>query len=288
MEGVDRHALEAGPANVYFDGVSLGYLGEDVMLNIATRVTELKGAQAGDTPLDAVVSGAGVTVEVPLAEISVSKFAVGLVNAIRSGMPTGTLTSSGVQVTDGDTVVIGDKTYTFQSALTPLEGEVLMGATAAASLLNLVHAINKSGGVAGTDYSVALPHPLVSAAATSATVLTLTPKASTGDAIATTKTAATLTWTAATLTPGVGLLTFKNRVGLSVRTLSKELRIVKIKGGEESTDPNDIFVFPEASPAASETKIPFHPTQQRLITVTFMVWPSDAANEFGTMGEAAA
>lgn len=58
------------------------------------------------------------------------------------------------QVSDGDTVTLGTVTYTFKDALTPAEGEVLIGADAAASLLNLIRAINHTG-TPDTDYSVA-------------------------------------------------------------------------------------------------------------------------------------
>lgn len=63
-----------------------------------------------------------------------------------------TLTASGV-FSDGETVTIGDKTYTFVDALTSpsVANEVLIGASAAASLDNLKSAINASAGE-GTTY----------------------------------------------------------------------------------------------------------------------------------------
>lgn len=57
---------------------------------------------------------------------------------------------------DGSTVTIGSTVYTFQTVLTPgTAGQVhvLIGANAAASLLNLTRAINGTGGTPGTDYS---------------------------------------------------------------------------------------------------------------------------------------
>lgn len=287
MADVDRTKLEAGPANVLFGGVSLGYLGDALSLNIDTTVVELMGAQAGATPLDAIVSGGKIIVEVPLAEISVTKFGAGLVNSGLTGLPaTGVLTSSGVQVTAAATVTIGTKVYTFKaSPLTGIEGQILIGANAAATLVNLVRAINNSGGVNGTDYVVAASHPLVSAVSTSATVATLT-RISTTAAIPTTSTEATLTFGAATMAAnvGTGLLTFKNQVGLSLRSIAQELRIIKVKGGVPSTDPNDIFIFPSASAGPSTVKIPFHPTQQRLVVISFYVWPDDATKAWGTVG----
>lgn len=47
---------------------------------------------------------------------------------------------------NGETVVIGSKTYTFQTSLTDVDGNVLIGANGGASLVNLTAAINLSGG----------------------------------------------------------------------------------------------------------------------------------------------
>jgi hypothetical protein len=81
------------------------------------------------------------------------------VNAVAS---TGTLTSDETAPSDGDTVTIGDVTYTFKTALTPTEGEVLIGASAAAALDNLKAAVNHTG-TPDTDYSCAAAHPDVEA-----------------------------------------------------------------------------------------------------------------------------
>lgn len=54
-----------------------------------------------------------------------------------------------------ETVVIGGKTYTLQSALTNVDGNVLIGASAEATIDNLVAAINLGDG-AGTAYAAAM------------------------------------------------------------------------------------------------------------------------------------
>lgn len=62
--------------------------------------------------------------------------------------------ASGATVGNGETVVIGSRTYTFQTTLTDVNGNVHIGATLADSIHNLVNAINLGAG-AGTDYASA-------------------------------------------------------------------------------------------------------------------------------------
>lgn len=120
--------------------------------------------------------------------------------------PKGILTSTGVAPSDGDTVTIGASVYTFKTALTPTGGEVLIGASAAAALLNLIRAINHSG-TTGTDYAnagigaAANPDVVADIAVTASVRFTVYAKVSTAAsaALATTKVAVTLSWGAATL-----------------------------------------------------------------------------------------
>lgn len=116
----------------------------------------------------------------------------------------GTITSDNTNVADGDTVTIGNKTYTFRTALTPTEGEVLIGANADASLLNLIRAINHTG-TPDTDYKCAAAHTQVSAASSvTAHAFAVTALAAGSDGFdgATTETSAHLSWGAATLAGG--------------------------------------------------------------------------------------
>jgi hypothetical protein len=75
---------------------------------------------------------------------------------------------------DGDQLTIAGKTYTFRTALTPLEGEVLINVTADAALLNLARAINHTG-TPNTDYKCAAANANVSSSASvTAHAITLT------------------------------------------------------------------------------------------------------------------
>lgn len=117
---------------------------------------------------------------------------------------TGTITSDTTNVNDGDTVTIGSKTYTFKTALTPTEGEVLIGGDSDASLLNLIRAINHSG-TPDTDYKCAAANTQVTAATSvtaNAFAITAITGGLEGNSIATTTTSAHLSWGDETLTGG--------------------------------------------------------------------------------------
>jgi hypothetical protein len=64
-----------------------------------------------------------------------------------------TLTASG-QPSNGQTITIGSKVYTFQTVLTNVDGNVFIGASLTASLANLLNALNLGAG-SGTAYAAA-------------------------------------------------------------------------------------------------------------------------------------
>jgi hypothetical protein len=117
----------------------------------------------------------------------------------------GTLTSTGT-FTDTQTVVVGGKTYTTQSTLTNVDGNVFIGANAAATLQNLYDAINLTG-TAGTQYAAAMTeNSMVEATGVTATTLVVKAKVpgTIGNAIASTETQTNASWGAATLASGSG------------------------------------------------------------------------------------
>lgn len=114
------------------------------------------------------------------------------------------LTFSG-NAANTETFTVGSQTYTFVTALTiGTPNQVLVGASASASIVNATAAIMGGTG-ADSLYTAATPiNKFVTAVATSSTVMTVTAK-ETGagpNAIATTETIANASWGAATLTGG--------------------------------------------------------------------------------------
>lgn len=161
ISGLDPTALELGPANVSFDSVFLGFLGDDLAINMTTEAVPLTGAQTGTVPQDKVVTGGTFQVVVPFKEISLAN--------INKAFP------------NSDIFVLG-----------------------------------------GTKVE------------------------------------------------------FRPKVGLGLRSIAKELKVIKVIGSDESTDPADIFVIPIAAAVDAEVSLPFSPTEQRVFSATFEAWPDPA------------
>lgn len=138
---------------------------------------------------------------------------------------TGTLTSDNTNVSAGDTVQIAGKKYTFRAAPS-VEGDVLIGADADASLLNLIRAINHSG-TAGTDYVDARAHPQVSAA-TSVTAhafaITARQPGTAPNSYETIETAAHLSWGGTVLSGGVAAVPYEVKIGADAATSLDNLK----------------------------------------------------------------
>lgn len=103
-----------------------------------------------------------------------------------------------------ETVTIGNKTYTFKTALTPAADEVLIGASAAASLDNLKSAVNGTAG-AGTTYGTGtVAHTQVDATTNTDTTQLFVAKlgGTHGNAYASTETATNASFGGATFASG--------------------------------------------------------------------------------------
>lgn len=106
---------------------------------------------------------------------------------------------------NAETVTIGGKVYTFETALTNVDGHVKIAGNTNLTLLNLKNAINLGAGVPGTDYALATTaHPTVTGSNQSSTGLQIVAKTpgSGGNAITTTKVLANGAWGGATLANG--------------------------------------------------------------------------------------
>jgi hypothetical protein len=175
---------------------------------IAPTVTPTK--ESGETLLSYYISNSNGIITGPAGQSLIFKqsqtgWATGaFYETLAAATATNTVTSNNTNVSNNDTVTVQGRVYTFKTALTPAEGEVLIGANADASLLNLAHAINGTGGTPGTDYQVATANAFATSSAVTSHAITLTARASGTAANAWTlaKSAATLTVGGATFSGG--------------------------------------------------------------------------------------
>jgi hypothetical protein len=119
---------------------------------------------------------------------------------------TGTWTLAAGNVTAGDTVTIGTRVYTFQSPLVNSTADkVLVGATPAASVVNLVAAIMRGSGIGTLYSSPTTPNTLVTAVDGTGDVVDVTAIAvgALGNGIATTTVSTLAVWLATTTTGGI-------------------------------------------------------------------------------------
>lgn len=127
-----------------------------------------------------------------------------------------TLTSNAL---NNETVTIDTKVYTFQTTLTNVDGNVLIGATASDSIDNLIAAINLAAG-SGTIYAAAtVVHPTVTASAGTGDRMNVFAKTSgsSGNSIATTETLTGGSWISSTLGGGLD-----SNVYVNIRRYSHE------------------------------------------------------------------
>jgi hypothetical protein len=179
------------------NGTNPGY-GENVVIGAKTyRFTDALVRAARGTLTVSDVPHEGTTI---VAGTKTYKWRV----AIGAGaLATGTLTL-GANAADGKVVVIGTRTYTFKDTLTGAADEVLVEASASASLDNLIAAITAGAGV-GVKYGTGtVAHAVVTAVAGDGDTMVATAKA-VGFAgnVASTTDIATSSWASGTLIGGI-------------------------------------------------------------------------------------
>jgi len=191
----------------------LGYLN-----NVSSNIqTQLDNIVISGTPLNAVAASSVLTIGTNPVEatlITIGGTAYKFRVAVGAGVAaTGTLTMNTDQPHDGDTVLMGNTTYTFKTALSAeptVANEVLIAATTTeASMDNLIAAIEGTG-VEGTNYSVdTLSQGAVTASkATADTMLVTYDTVGTlGNQYDTAGTATHATWGNTTLVGGIAVQT---------------------------------------------------------------------------------
>lgn len=162
------------------------------------------GVAAGSITLTATIGGnpaVALTLSTTSAALTVGAFAGG------GDYANGWLSyNNGTNVSNNDTVTLNGKVYTFQTVLTNTDGHVLIGGNSAASLLNLLMAVNLATPAAGHYAAATTLHPTMSALNQDTTNFKTYFRAKAsgtgGNALTLAKSAATLAVSGATLANG--------------------------------------------------------------------------------------
>jgi hypothetical protein len=157
----------------------------------------------------------------------------------------GVLTLSG-NVSNNDTVTLGDEVYTFKTALTPAANEVLIGGSASASIDNLIEAINDGFVTGSTTVGTGTDaNEKVSAFAGSGDTMLVRAKAGyTSSTLASTETGANTSFGAATLsadTVATIIDWYVALIGASALEVTETDGTTKLD--IDGTDAGDLFFF---------------------------------------------
>jgi len=152
----------------------------------------------------------------------------------------------GSQPNNNDTVTIDTKTYTFQTTLSNVDGNVLIGATAADSANNLQAAINLGAGAGSTYAAATTLHPTVAASGTG-TPMTATAKiaGTNQNSIATTESTggARLSWGGSTLSGGAGDVVVLSQASSETPTEAAAVDAGTANGAVVATLAGDVGTF---------------------------------------------
>lgn len=179
----------------------------DTLDYVCSQIADILGESAWETAPD--LSIAGIAAKTFLDEKLALREILLLtdISVPANVYATGTLTITPANnALDTETVTIGTKTYTFQTTLTDVNGNVQIGVDGSTTLDNLIAAINLGAG-AGTLYAASTTlNPDVSAAAGALDTMDVTAKigGTTGNSIATTEAMTNGSWGGTVLSGGAG------------------------------------------------------------------------------------
>lgn len=114
----DTKNVKLGACRVYYDGRDLGFTKGGVEFEVTTTTHDVTVDQLGETPISSLITGRTATVSVPMAETTLENLVAVMPGAqlVSDGVKaTGAITFAGA-TNDGDTIVVGDTTFTFRDA----------------------------------------------------------------------------------------------------------------------------------------------------------------------------
>lgn len=290
----DTKNVKLGVCQVFFDNVDLGYTQGGVEVSVTTDTRKVEIDQFGKTPINEAIQGRQVSVKVPLAETTLRNLVKIMPGAtlVTDGVQAGNALTFTVQPTAAQTVTIAGQAFTFQATNPTSVFQVKIGANLAATLTNLVDAINLSqislttGGIVaynGAVTSVGGVWTVTSGVGTVVSLRNADPGTiGNGVTVATTTTATG----AANFTGGVAetraRVDVSTGVGLDMLAIAKQLRLHP--QGKAATDLSDDFIVHRtATPGALQ--FAYKTDAERVFNVEFMAYPDPLTNRLYSVGD---
>lgn len=279
----DPKNIRLGPCRVRWGGVDLGLTKGGVEVDVTTSTKEVMVDQFGETPVNEYITGRKLTVKAPFAETDVDTLytlmrTVGATKIDDGAQATGTIVLS-TQPASNDTVTVNGCVFTFKTTLSAVPlNEVLIGANAAATLNNLLLALQFS-----TDYRVTP----ATYALTNATTITVTYRqaGTAGNSFAMAK-SGTAPTVSATLTGGTAStkrrIEMSNAVGISLYAAAQELVLRPQERAD--WDFSEDFVIPLAA-TSGQLQFAYKLDEERLFNLTFTGYPNLSTGVLFTYGD---
>lgn len=269
--------VKMGVCRIRFGGVDLGYTKGGVDFSVTTETHKVMIDQFGNSEVDEIIMGRSAKATVPLAETTLD-------NMVKI-MPGATLVTDGVKAagtitfvgnpTAAQTVTVGPVAsavvFTFKASGLSAPTDVLIGATAAASVANLLLALQSSSNttVASADYKQGATALIID--------VTYGSRGVAGNSFVT----ATNVTGATTVTPTGGVASTKERVDIKrpigTSLLSAAQELVLHPTALADNDYSQDVILPKTSTSGAMS-FAFKVDQERTFNVEFNAYP-DTTNQ---------
>ncbi len=280
----DPRNIRLGPCRVRWNGVDLGLTKGGVEVEVTTQTKEVTVDQFGDTPVNEYITGRKLMVKAPFAETDLDMLHTLMSNVgsslVDDGVKaSGSITLSG-NLTANDSVTVNGVVFTVKASPTALT-EFKLGATAAATTLNLLDMLQAS-----TNAAVKVASFALDASNSSKINVTYNQTGTGGNAFTLAKSGTNLAVSGATLANGAASTRRRaevtNAVGISMLNNAKEL--VLRPQEKADNDFSEDFVIPLAA-TSGQLQFAYKLDTERLFNLTFTGYPNAATGLLFVYGD---
>jgi len=275
--------VKLGVCKIFFDSVDLGLTQGGVEVTVTTETHRVEVDQFGKTAINETIMGRALSVKAPLAETT-------LRNMVAT-MPGASLVSDGASALGGVTftadpiatnvVTLAGQAFTFQATKPSAIGQVQVGANRAASIQNLIYAIN----LAGLRQDLGGIRASLNTQGTGIKLEVIDPGTA-GNAITLAVTGATMTASGATFTGGLNetraRVEVTSGVGVDLLSIAKPLRLHP-SGKADNDFSDDFYVYQAATPGA--LTYAYKIDAERVYNIEFTGYPDPVTGKLFAAGD---